>query len=175
MGVNVQDMNRRVRVPTLKLSGQPLHRLAYALTAILALTALYLVLSATVTWGQARFDDLRYGTPRMFHMSADVGHGGGTGAPSHMIAVNLDRQVMVIDIPGGDMEQVRVLPGPYLFGTGEDMTPVTMHLEDMNRDSHADLILQIKDEEIIYLNRDGSFSLMSEGERQRMLRQNAQQ
>jgi hypothetical protein len=50
-----------------------------------------------------------------------------------------------------------------------------MHLEDMNRDSHADLILQIKDEEIVYLNRDGSFSLMSEGERQRMLRQNAQQ
>lgn len=129
------------------------------LATLLALAALYLVLSSTVEWGRVKLDDLRYGMPRTFHLTADVGHSGATGQPSHLIALNLDRQVVVLDLPGGAIDEIRTLPGPYLFGADEHLTPVTLDLQDMNTDGAPDLIVRVKDEEIIYLNQEGSFSL----------------
>lgn len=169
MAVTSREINsqRRLRVD-LHTPLEGLRRLAYLITGVLALVALYVLLSNAFGWGRVLLDDLQYGRPRTFHLAADVGH-AAPGVPSHLVALNLDRQVMVLDIPGGDMEQVRVLPGPYLFGAGEDLTPVTLQLEDMNRDGAADLVVQVKNEEIIYLNRDGGFTQMSAEERQHVL------
>jgi len=58
-----------------------------------------------------------------------------------------------------------------LFGAGEDLTPVTMRLTDVNGDGGADLIVRVKDEEMVYANRDGAFSLISAEERQRLMQQ----
>jgi hypothetical protein len=169
MAVTSREINsqRRLRVD-LHAPLEGLRRLAYLITGALALVALYVLLSNAFGWGRVLLDDLHYGRPRTFHLAADVGH-AAPGLPSHLIALNLDRQVVVLDIPGGDMEQVRVLPGPYLFGAGEDLTPVMLQLEDMNRDGTDDLVVQVKNEEIIYLNRDGGFVPMSAEERQQVL------
>ncbi len=168
--VTRENMNRRLAMD-MPLPADRLRWLLYLVTAGLAVTALYVVFSSAVGWGQVQFDDLRYGNPRTFHLTADVGHGGGTGAASHLIALNLDRQVMVIDIPGGDIEQMRALPGPYLFGAGENLTPVTMHLDDVNADEHVDLVVNVKDEQIVYINRDEAFQLVSPAERQQLVQQ----
>jgi hypothetical protein len=64
-----------------------------------------------------------------------------------------------------------VLEGPYLFGSEGSNTPVTLRLEDMNGDTHSDLIVQVNNEEIIYLNRDQTFQLVSPAERQDIIRQ----
>jgi hypothetical protein len=86
--------------------------------------------------------------------------------------MNLNRQVVVFEIPDGEnTTHIRTLQGPYLFGAGEDLTPVTLHMQDKNHDNNADLILRVKDEEVIYLDRGGTFSLMTADERQRLLHQ----
>lgn len=171
MAVTSRDIGQAARWPLnwrshIRLPSDHLHLAAYITTALLALVALYILLGYFITWGRIMLDDLRYGIPRTSHLIADVGHGQAPGMPSHLIAMNLDRQVLVLDIPGGDVDQLRVLRGPYLFGGGEDLTPVTMRLNDMNGDSHVDLVVRVKDEEIVYLNRDGNFVLATPQERQ---------
>jgi hypothetical protein len=143
--------------------------IAYIVTGILALLALYVLLSSVVGWGQVLWDDMRYGRPRTFHLTANVGRAEEAAAPTHLIAMNLDRQVVIMEIPGGDASRTRTLPGPYLFGAGEDLTPVTMRLADMNGDGAADLIVRVKNEEMVYLNREGGFNLITAEERQQLI------
>lgn len=143
---------------------------AYAVTALLALLAIYVLIGALIDWGQVRLDDLRYGRPRTMHLSGTVGHGEDlTGQPSRFIAMNLDRQVVVLELPGGDASQVRSLPGPYLFGAGEDLTPVLIGLRDVDADGYNDLIIDARHEQVIYLNRDGTFRLPTPAEQQQLV------
>jgi hypothetical protein len=156
------------------LSGN-LSLIAYLVTAALALLALYLLLSTAITWGRIKIDDVRYGRPRTFQLEAFVGHHEEQGLPTRMIAMNMNRQIVVMVIPGGDASKVHTLKGPYLFGHGEDLTPATLRLDDVNADDNVDLLLQVKDEEIVYINRNSSFELMSPAERQQLLQRGAMQ
>ncbi len=159
------------RRPPISLSSGAVGNLAYLVTGILSLLALYVLLSAVIGWGHTTIDDVRYGRPRTFHLTANVGRAEEVNAPTHLMALNLDRQVMIIEIPGGDTSKLRTLPGPYLFGAGEDLTPVTMRLDDLNGDGADDLIVQVKNEEMVYLNRSDNFSLITAEERQQLIQQ----
>lgn len=141
------------------------HTLAYLLTALLALVAISAVMGNVVSWGRTQIDTFRYGNPRTFQLSEAIGHEDGPGKPTHLIAMNLNRQVTVIELPGGDASKVRTLAGPYLFGADEDKTPVLLRLDDLNTDGTKDLIVTIKNEEIVYLNRDGQFNLLTDADR----------
>jgi hypothetical protein len=170
MAVTSRDLHNERR-PHVNLRVRNIGSVAYVVTGALALVAIYLLLSSVVSWGQVFIDDVRYGRPRTFHLTANIGRPEEANAPSHMIAMNLERQVVVLEIPGGDATRTRALPGPYLFGAGEDLTPVTMRLEDVNSDQSPDLIVQVKNEEMVYINRDGSFQLITAEERQLLLQQ----
>jgi hypothetical protein len=142
---------------------------AYAITIVLAALAIYVLVGAVVRWGQVRADDLRYGRPRTTHVEGMVGHGAeAPGSPTRFVGLNINRQVVVLELPGGDATQVRSLPGPYLFGADEDLTPVLLSLHDMDGDSQADLIVNVRNEQIVYLNRDGGFRLPTSEEQQRL-------
>jgi hypothetical protein len=143
----------------------PLHTAAYGVTIVLALLAIYAVMGHVVGWGSGRLNDMRYGATRTFQMDAVVGHGDGGGTPTHFIAMNLNRQVVVVEIPGGDPSKIRTLTGPYLFGADEDKTPVLLRLDDLNRDGSKDLIVNVKNEEIVYLNKEGEFKPITPEER----------
>jgi len=133
---------------------------AYGLTFVLAALAVYVLVGAVVEWGQIKLDDLRYGRPRTTHLEGYVGHAGELeGRPTRLIGLNIERQVVILELPAGDTTQVRSLPGPYLFGADEDLTPVLLSLRDMDGDSLEDLIVDVRNEQIVYLNRDGSFRL----------------
>ncbi len=142
----------------------------YTIAGIIIALAVYVLLSHLFSMVRVVADDLQYGRPRTFHLTANVGRPEEVGAMTHLIAMNLDRQVMILELPGGDATKIRVLPGPYLFGAGEDLTPVTMRLADMNGDGASDLIVRVKNEEMVYLNREGSFSLITAEERQQLAR-----
>ena len=142
-----------------------LHSIAYLVTALLALVAIYAVMGNVLTWGRAQYDTLRYGSTRTFQLDAALGHEDSPASPTHLMALNLNRQVTIIEIPGGDAAKIRTLTGPYLFGAEEDKTPVLMRLDDLNRDGTKDLIVSIKNEEIVYLNRDSKFQLITAEER----------
>jgi hypothetical protein len=170
MAVTSRDL-RNERRPAISLPRGNVGSIAYIVTGLLALLAAYVLLSSVIGWGRTMIDDVRYGRPRTFHLSANVGRPEEANAPTHLIAMNLDRQVVILEIPGGDSTKTRTLPGPYLFGAGEDLTPVTMRLADVNGDGAPDLIVRVKDEEMVYINRDGGFSLITAEERQRLVQQ----
>jgi len=142
--------------------------LAYAITLLLAVLAIYALVGTLVDWGRVQLDDLRYGRPRTTHLDGKVGHEGNTGQPSHFIALNLNGQVVVLELVGGNPSEVRSLPGPYLFGEGSDLTPVGLSLQDVDKDGQPDLVVDVRREQIVYLNRDGSFRLPNADEQQQL-------
>jgi hypothetical protein len=162
MAVDSREIHS-VEGPRLRLPGARM-----LLTAILALWAGHLMINSFLAYGQVALDDWRYGRPRTTHFSGFVGHNEAGGTQSRFIGLNLERQVVVLEFPGGDPSQVRVLPGPYLFGASEDLTPVDLALEDMDRDSYVDLIVTVRDEQIVYLNKDGKFRLPTADEQQKL-------
>lgn len=135
------------------------------LTAILLAVLLFLAAQLVVARIRLLRDDWRYGRPRTMQLTAYVGHEEPPGRPTQLIALNLSRQVAVIEIPGGDVTKTRTLLGPYLFGADEDLTPVRITLALINGDKEPDLVVSIKEEEIIYINDSGAFRLINDAER----------
>jgi hypothetical protein len=70
--------------------------LAYAL----ALLALLVLVQNALQWSQRRLDDLRYGFPKTTSLDAFVGHGEAQGLSTHLRAVNLHGQIVVVEFPG---------------------------------------------------------------------------
>jgi hypothetical protein len=155
---STSTLRRQVTQPiTMTRSYHSLSRAPYALTVLLA--------NSVITWGQIKLDDLRYGRPRTMQLSGFVGHNEANGVPTQFVAMNLNRRVVVFEIPGGDASQTRTLTGPYLFGANEDLTPVRLRLQSVNADPNMDLVISVKNEEIIYINEGGSFRLINPEER----------
>src|SRR5918912_499514 len=73
---------------------QRLHTAAYAITLLLAALALYAALSLLLGRLHTTLDDLRYGRPRPSQLDAFVGHDETAGHPPHLMAINLNRQVV---------------------------------------------------------------------------------
>lgn len=131
----------------------------------IAAIALYAVISMAVEWAQIKLDDLQYGRPRTYQMDAYVGQNEAEGAPSHFIAMNLNRRITILQMPGGDSAKVSTIIGPYLFGQGEDLTPVQMSAQDVNGDGRPDLVVSVKNEQLLYLNDGAAFKLATPEER----------
>jgi hypothetical protein len=124
---------------------------------MLAMILGWVALSALGTWWQTTLDDWRYGRPRTYQVDAVVGHRDSTQHPSHFIAMNLNRHIIVIEIPGGDVSKSIVYSGPTLLGTGQDLTPVTLTFQDVNHDGKADMIVNVQENQFVFLNQNGTF------------------
>lgn len=136
-----------------------IHVGAYGITLLLAALAVYTAISLLVSRLHVAADDLRYGRPRTTQLDSFVGHEESAGRPTHLMAMNLNRQVVVVELPGGDAAKARTIVGPYLFGADEDLTPVLLSLRDMDGDGQADMLLDVRREQIVYLNKDGALRL----------------
>jgi hypothetical protein len=145
--------------------------LAYLLLLILG----YLLLSQVVGWGQRRLDDLRYGFPRATQVDGFVGHGEEGGQPTHLMALNLHGQISVLELPGGDAAAVRAIEGPYLFGADSPYVVPHLGLEDLTGDGQADLLLQVREEVVMYVNENGLFRLITPVERAHLVLPGAHQ
>jgi hypothetical protein len=140
--------------------------LLYALALLLTIVLVNLILSPVLNWGRTKLDDLRYGRPRTVQTTAFVGHDETNGLPSHFVAMNLERRVVILEIPGGDAAKTRTIVGPYLFGAGEDLTPVLLRFEDVNADKRPDMLVNVKQEEMVYINdaAENSFRIITADE-----------
>lgn len=132
---------------------------------------LYFGITSLMAWTQVKLDDLKYGRPRTSQLAANVGHGEANGALTHLVAMNLNRQVTVIEFPGGDVTKPRVIVGPYLFGRAEDLTVVKLRVEDVNGDDKKDLLVQVKDERLVYINDGAAFRPITAEELARLKQQ----
>jgi len=138
--------------------------LLYLGVGMIAMLALWSGLSMLVNWWTTHKDDSTYGRPRTFQTDAVVGHNDSPTTPSHFIAVNLNRHITIIEIPGGDTAKMKVYNGPTLFGDGQDLTPVTLQFQDVNGDGKPDMVIRIQDQVLVMINNQGGFRPQKPGE-----------
>lgn len=129
--------------------------LVSTLVGMIITIILIMSFSMLSSWWTTYQNDLHYGRPRTFQMDAVVGHNDSPSNPTHFIFMNLNRHVEIIEIPGGDPTRTRIFLGPVLYGDGQDLTPVTGEIRDINGDGKPDLIVHIQDQQVIFLN-DGT-------------------
>ena len=146
--------------------------------ALVGVLVIYAVLSALLSFVQVKADDIAYGRPRTTHLDGFFGHAGEqAGQPSHILALNLDRRIVLIELPGGDTQGASTITGPYLFGANENLTPVQLQSADINGDGNPDLLVDVKNEQLVYINdKDkNSFHLITAEERARLAPPDASQ
>jgi hypothetical protein len=148
-----------------KKSWQGAHPLLYLGVGMIAMLALWTLLTSAMNWWNTTWDDLHYGRPRTFQVDAFVGHNQTVGSPSHFIAINLNGRIEIIEFPGGDGSKARIYLGPQLYGAGDDLIPVTLSFADVNGDHLADMIIHFQSSRIVFINYQEGFRPLRPEER----------
>lgn len=141
------------------------HPLLYLGIGMVAMLALWTLLTMAVSWWNITMDDLHYGRPRTSQVDAVVGHNDSTETPSHFIAINLHGHIEVIEFPAGDGAHARIYLGPQLYGAGSDLVPVTLSFVDVNSRHQPDMIVHFQQTQIVYINDRGGFRPATPDER----------
>lgn len=142
-----------------------LHALVWLGLGMIAMIFLWTGFSYVINWWQVHQDDSTYGRPRTFQINAVVGHNDSETNPSHFIALNLNRHVIVIELPGGDPTKARIYPITILFGDGQELTPVTLLFKDVTGNGRLDMEIHIQDQTIVMVNDNGGFRPLRAGEK----------
>jgi hypothetical protein len=117
---------------------------------------LVLGISSLFGWVSTTLDDLHYGHPRTYQTDARVGHNDSV-TPSHFLAINLNRHVEIIELPGSDASHARVYQGPVLTGEGQQDAPVLLSFKDVNHDGKPDLVASVQQARIVLVNTGKAF------------------
>jgi hypothetical protein len=117
---------------------------------------LLLLLQIAWSWGTDIYNNLHYGMPRTTQVDVYVGQETGK-TPSHFIAENLRGRVIIIEFPGGNVQQARVIVGPQIAGPHADQVPVLLSFVDRNGNHQPDMLVQFGSMEIWYANEHGTF------------------
>jgi hypothetical protein len=141
------------------------HPLLYLGVGMIAMLALWTLLTMAVSWWNMTWDDIHYGRPRTFQTDAFVGHNESAGTASHFIAINLNGRVEIIEFPGGDGSKAHIYLGPQFYGTGDDLIPVTLSFIDVNGDHLPDMIIHVQSSRIVFINGQGGFRPLRPEER----------
>src|SRR5712692_3037448 len=160
--------NRRIvvhRVPPPKspIQKHRVHWMVFVGLTMLTMLFGWVALTLASIWWQTQQDDWHYGRPRTYQVDQVVGHNDSSTHPTHFIALNLKRQIEVIEIPGGDAIKEKVYLGPLLYGDGQDLTPVTLTFKDVNGDGKLDMEIHVLDQTIVFLNENGQFRPLKQG------------
>ncbi|GCE08329.1 hypothetical protein KDAU_56580 [Dictyobacter aurantiacus] len=109
----------------------------------------------------AAYNDWRYGNPRTFQIDAFVGHETVVTIPSHFIVLNLNGDIQVIELPGGDQNKVQRYQVTQLSGPAAASIPVTLEFVDPNHTHHPDMLVHIQDAQILLKNVNGTFKVVN--------------
>jgi hypothetical protein len=123
------------------------------------LATLVLIVAALLgtTWITTLQDDWHYGRPRTYQVDMMVGHNDSKNTPSHFIAVNLHRHVVVMECPAGDCTHEHIYAGPDIAGIGDELTPVTLLFEDVTGNGKLDMIICVGQSRFVFINDKGTF------------------
>jgi hypothetical protein len=141
------------------------HPLLYLGVGMIAMLALWTLLTVAISWWNTTWDDIHYGRPRTFQTDAYVEHNESAGTPSHFMAINLNGRIEIIEFPGGDGSKARIYLGPQLYGTDVDLIPVTLSFVDVNGDHLPDMIIHFQSTRIVFINDQGGFRPLRPEER----------
>jgi hypothetical protein len=141
------------------------HPLLYLGVGMIAMLALWTLLTMAISWWNMTWDDIHYGRPRTFQTDAFVGHNESAGTASHFIAINLNGRIEIIEFPGGDGSKARIYLGSQLYGAGDNLIPVTLSFADVNSDRLPDMIIHFQSSRIVFINDQGGFRPLRPEER----------
>ena len=110
-----------------------------------------------IVWGTNEYNTMVYGYPRTFQIDQVVGHHDSSQNPSHFIAMNLKGQIVVIEMPGGEVSKSIVFRGPTLSGPGGDLVPVTLTFQDVRHNGKPNMIVSAQGNQFVFLNENGTF------------------
>jgi len=130
--------------------------------AMIILVVAWVLGSAALAWGTQRYNDLRYGTPRTYQTDAVVGHSDSAKSPSHFIAMNLNRQAVVIEFMGGDPSKAITYIAPvFIAGDNGNLAPITLEFRDVTGDGKVDMLILIhlsgQDQISVFINEGKKF------------------
>jgi hypothetical protein len=91
-----------------------------------------------------------------------VGHNDSPAHKSHFIAINLNRQAIVVEFMGGDPSKSVSYVAANIWGTDGDLAPVTLEFRDVTGDGKLDMIVHIQqpnqpDSVAVFVNDGGKF------------------
>jgi len=134
------------------------HWLVVVGVALLIMGCGYWLLTIVANWWAVTQDNWHYGYPRTYQCDAVVGHNHDSATnPTHFIALNLNGQVEIIEIPAGDASKAKIYVGPSLVGTNANLAPVTLSFADVNGDGRLDLLIHVQGGQFVYLNTGSEF------------------
>ncbi|MHB8598852.1 MAG: hypothetical protein ACYDER_18790 [Ktedonobacteraceae bacterium] len=137
------------------------HWLLFVGIGMIAMLVVWVLGSSLLAWVSYEHDNMVYGMPRTYQTDAVVGHGSDSlQHPSHFIAVNLNRQVIIVEFMAGNpAKSIDYVVPYYILGQGGNLTPVTLHFCDATGDGKLDMIVDIhlspQDQTFVFVN-DGT-------------------
>jgi len=135
-----------------------LHWLVFVGVALLVMLGGYVLFTIVANWWSVTQANWQYGYPRTSQCDAVVGHNhDSTANPTHFIALNLNGQVEVIEIPAGDAAKAKIYVGPSLVGTSANLAPVTLSFADVTGDGKLDLIIHVQGGQFVFINTGSEF------------------
>ncbi len=121
-----------------------------------------LTLGVIAVWNMVVFpswqnyqDQLHYGDARISSLDADVGHGG----ISTFIAFDLNSQITIIEIPGGNNDQSRMYKASSLIGADRKHKIITLEARNVKGYGKPDLVIHVQGEDapLVLYNNGSSF------------------
>ena len=155
---------RKPRRPPLEGSQENkwrVHWLLFVGVGMIAMLGVWVIGSSLLAWGSYEYNNIVYGTPRTYQTDAVVGHGGDSPQhPSHFVAINLDRQAIIIELMAGNpAKSIDYVVPYYILGPGGDLTPITLSFRDVTGNGKLDMIVDIhlspQDQTFVFVN-DGT-------------------
>src|SRR5207237_2644918 len=130
---------------------------------VIRMLVLFTLGSFVMVWGVQCYDDIYYGITRTYQTDAVVVQGGDNPQrPCHLIAVNLNRQAIVVEFPAGSQSGALSYVVPYyILGPGGDLTPITLEFRDVTSDGKPDMIIHMhlpsQDQTYVFINAGTKF------------------
>ena len=151
----IQRGNKRIVIHDEPPPKRRSHWLLFVGIGMVAMVTVWFLLQLAGVWWTNEQLNMAYQYPRVYQADEVVGHGDSTDHPTHFIFENLRGQIIIIELPAGDMQHARIYKGPTLYSDNADQVPVTAEFKDVNGDGKVDIVLHIQDQRIVFLN-DGT-------------------
>lgn len=117
---------------------------------MLAAFILYIGVFHLYLWGLDIHNDWTYGSTRTTNFDAVVGDHDSTTHKTHLIGINLNGSIEIIELPGGDVAHGRAYSGPHLTWPDAAKAVISFSVADVNHDGEPDIIVTVTGDPVAF-------------------------